>query len=89
MFKNHFARLIFILAFLLCGVVSADETGVDTTAASGGNQIIVSPLNILLDLGESASTRYLTAGIHPFGTCRWAFAANPSPYPTPEAACIG
>ena len=53
MFKNHFARLIFILAFLLCGVASADETGVDTTAASGGNQIIVSPLNILLDLGES------------------------------------
>ncbi len=34
-------------------MVFADETGVDTTAASGGNQIIVSPMNMLLDLGES------------------------------------
>ncbi len=52
MFEKCFAWLIFILTFLWCSVVFADETEVKTTAASGGNQIIVSPLNIILDLGE-------------------------------------
>ncbi len=33
-------------------MVLADESEVNTTNASGGNQIIVSPINILLDLGE-------------------------------------
>jgi hypothetical protein len=35
-------------------VVLADKAEVNTTNASGENQIIVSPINILLDLGESA-----------------------------------
>ncbi len=30
----------------------ADEADVNTIVASGGNQIIVSPVNVLLDLGE-------------------------------------
>lgn len=47
---NHF---VFILAFLWCGVIFVNEAKADTTASSGGNQIIVSPINILLDLGES------------------------------------
>ncbi len=35
-------------------MVLADKVEVNTTNASGENQIIVSPINILLDLGESA-----------------------------------
>ena len=34
-------------------MVFANEAKADTTASSGGNQIIVSPINILHDLGES------------------------------------
>ena len=54
MFRNHFIHYVSLLIFLCCSVVFADEAEVNTTAASGGNQIIVSPSNILLDLGESA-----------------------------------
>jgi hypothetical protein len=50
---NHFIHYVFIVAFLWCGVVFANEEKTDSTASSGGNQIIVSPINILLDLGES------------------------------------
>ena len=53
MFRNHFVHYVSVFMFLCCSVVFADETGVDTTAASGGNQILVSPLNMLLDPGES------------------------------------
>ncbi len=53
MFKNHLFNFIYLSIFLCCSVVLADESEVNTTNASGGNQIIVSPINILLDLGES------------------------------------
>ncbi len=53
MFRNQFFNLIYLSIFLCCSVVLEEETEVNTTNASGGNQIIVSPINILLDLGES------------------------------------
>jgi hypothetical protein len=37
----------------------AEETEVNTAAASGGNQIVVSPINILLYLGELGVTNAL------------------------------
>ncbi|MFQ5964109.1 MAG: hypothetical protein ACE5KZ_07485 [Candidatus Scalinduaceae bacterium] len=49
---KQFTRFIFLVAFLCCSVVLADEAEDDTTIASGGNQIVVSPINMLLDLGE-------------------------------------
>ncbi len=52
MFRNHFYNFIYLSVFLCCSVVLADEAEVNTTNASGGNQIVVSPINILLDLGE-------------------------------------
>ncbi len=52
MFKNHLFNFIYLSIFLCCSVVLADESEVNTTNASGGNQIIISLTNILLDLGE-------------------------------------
>jgi hypothetical protein len=52
MFRNYFYNFIYLSIFLCCSVVLADEAEVNTTNASGGNQIVVSPINILLDLGE-------------------------------------
>ena len=51
--RNHFAHFVFILAFLWSSAVFANETKADTTTSSGKNQIIASPINVLLDLGES------------------------------------
>ena len=48
-------QYISIFLFLWLGIVSADSKETDTTAASGGNQIVVSPANVLIDLGEYAS----------------------------------
>ncbi len=59
MFRNYFYNFIYLLIFLCCSVVLADEAEVNTTNASGGNQIFVSPINILLDLGESGVTNAL------------------------------
>ncbi len=55
MFRNYFIHYAFLLIFLWCGVVFSNEseTEFNTTDASGGRQIIVSPMNIMLDLGES------------------------------------
>ncbi len=53
MFRNYFYNFVYLSIFLFCSVVLADEAEVNTTNASGGNQIIISPINILLDLGES------------------------------------
>ncbi len=55
MFRNYLFNFIYLSIFLCCSVsiVLADEAEVNTTNASGGNQIIVSPMNVLLDLGES------------------------------------
>ncbi len=54
MFKNYFILYVSLLTILWSNVVFANEAKADTTATSGGNQIVVSPINILLDLGESA-----------------------------------
>ena len=53
MFRSSLFNFIYLSIFLCCSVVLADEAEVNTTNASGGNQIIVSPMNVLLDLGES------------------------------------
>ncbi|MDR4505911.1 MAG: hypothetical protein MRK01_14150 [Candidatus Scalindua sp.] len=44
-----------IFLFLIFGVAYAGDEEVETTAASGGNQIVISPGNILMDLAEYAS----------------------------------
>ncbi len=54
MSRNYFIIFIYLSILLCCSVVLADKAEVNTTNASGANQIIVSPINILLDLGESA-----------------------------------
>lgn len=54
MFKNYFIICVSILTLLWCDVVFANESESLTTASSGGSQIVISPINILLDLGESA-----------------------------------
>ncbi len=52
-FKNLFIYYVFFFTTLSCSLIFAEEIEGNTTIASGGDQIIVSPLNILLDLGES------------------------------------
>lgn len=63
MLINNFFYYVSFLTFLWCSVTFADETAVNTidadeaevnntTEASGGNQIIVSSIDMLLDLGE-------------------------------------
>ncbi len=59
MFRSYLFNFICLSICLCCSVVLADEEGVDTTIASGGNQIIVSPMNVLLDLGESGYANVL------------------------------
>ncbi len=59
MFKNHLFNFIYLSIFLCCSVVLTSDSSANTTNASGGNQIIVSPINILLDLGESGSANAL------------------------------
>ena len=51
MFKNCFF-ILYLSAFLCFSVVFANRAESNTATESGGNQIIVSPINILLDLGE-------------------------------------
>ncbi len=53
MSRSYLFNFIYLSIFLCCSVVLADEAEVSTTNASGGNQIIISPMNVLLDLGES------------------------------------
>ncbi len=53
MSRNHFIHYVFLLIFLCFNAAFADEKEANTTDASGGGQVVVSPINILLDLGES------------------------------------
>ncbi len=75
MFRNYLFNFIYLSIFLCCSVsvVLADEAEVNTTNASGGNQIIVSPMNVLLDLGESgyANALVLDEDAQGFGRGRW------------------
>ena len=57
--KNHFFYSLFFLNFLWSSLIFANETGEDTTVVSGGNQIIASQLNMLLDLSETGYTNVL------------------------------
>jgi hypothetical protein len=52
MYRNKFIYYVFLFVFLWCGITFANDKEINTTTSSGGNQIIVSPINILLDLGE-------------------------------------
>ncbi|MDR4498134.1 MAG: hypothetical protein MRK02_09480 [Candidatus Scalindua sp.] len=55
MVLSRSVQYISILLFLGFSVVYADNKETETTAASGGNQIVVSPANILIDIGEYVS----------------------------------
>ncbi len=54
MCQKIFIQCFFILAVLWSNMTFADDADINTTVASGGNQIIASPVNMLLDIGESA-----------------------------------
>jgi hypothetical protein len=58
-FRNYFYNFLYLSIILCCSVGLADEVEVNTTNASGGNQIVVSPINILLDLGELGTANAL------------------------------
>ena len=45
------------MSFLLCCSAAFADEEIDTTVASGGNQIIVSPLDMILDVGEIEHVR--------------------------------
>jgi hypothetical protein len=59
MYIKYAIHHLSILTFLCCSITFAVETEDNTTAASGGNQIVVSPINILLDVSEIASANIL------------------------------
>ena len=52
MSRNHFIHYVFLLIFLCFNAAFADEKEANTTDASGGGQVVVSPINILLDVSE-------------------------------------
>ncbi len=52
MFTKSNIYYVFLLMPLWCCVVFAENAHNNTSAASGGNQIVVSPKNVLLDMGE-------------------------------------
>ncbi len=51
-FRNYFFNLIYLSTFLCFGVAVANQAESNTATESGGNQIVISPINILLDMGE-------------------------------------
>lgn len=59
MYVKYAIHYLFILTFLWCSITFAEETEDNTSAASGGNQIVVSPINILLDVSEVVSVDIL------------------------------
>ncbi len=62
----HFNVVCFLaltLTFLCCNMVFADLAEVNTTSSEGKNQIVVSPINMLLDFGEISSVNVLVMGI--------------------------
>ena len=61
----HFNIVYFLaltLAFLCGNMVFADLAEVNTTSAEGKNQIVVSPINMLLDLDEISYANVLVMG---------------------------
>ncbi len=53
MFRKHLFKLIYLSIFLCYSVVVAGQTEDNTATLTGGDQIVVFPINIILDLGES------------------------------------
>ncbi len=54
MFRKHIFKLIYIAMFLFYSMIVAGQIENNTTAVTGGGYIVVSPVNIILDLGESS-----------------------------------
>ena len=54
MLKRYFFNLIFLSAFLCFSAAVVDQTETNADSASGGDQIVISPINVLLNLGESS-----------------------------------
>ena len=59
MYVRYTIHYLCILTFLWCSIAFAEETEDNTSAVSGGNQIIVSPINILLDISDLVSVDVL------------------------------
>ncbi len=59
MYIRYTIHYLCILTFLWCNIIFAEETGDNTSAVSGGNQIVVSPINILLDVSDLVSVNIL------------------------------
>ncbi len=59
MYIKYAIHYLSILTFLWCSITFAEETEDNNSAASGGNQIVVSPINILLDVSEGVSVDIL------------------------------
>lgn len=56
---NNIIYSVFLLTLLWCCAASAKDTNNDTTTASGAIQIVVSPINILMDLSELTNANVL------------------------------
>lgn len=59
---NVVSFLVLTLTILCCNMVFADPDEVNTTSAEGKNQIAVSPIDMLLDLGEISYANALVMG---------------------------
>jgi hypothetical protein len=53
--RNQFVQYVLLFTFSFCNATFADEKEDKTTVASGVTQIVVSPINLLIDLGELTS----------------------------------
>jgi len=58
MLKKYSVLCLFLLVFLCYSIVSADDD-VNTSTASGGDQIIVSPMSTMLDVSDMVSVNVL------------------------------
>ncbi len=58
MLKKYSVHCLFLLVFSCYSIVSADDDA-NTSAASGGDQIIVSPMSIMLDVSDMVSVSVL------------------------------
>jgi hypothetical protein len=59
MYIKYSVHYLFLLAFLCYSIVFADDDDVNTSMASGGDQIIVSPMDVMLDISDMVSVSVL------------------------------
>lgn len=59
MYIKYSVHYLFLLAFLCYSIVFADDDDANTSMASGGDQIIVSPMDVMLDLSDMVSVSVL------------------------------